>query len=121
MMRALRWHARQDVRLDDVAEPTLVTPGWALVEVDLCGICGTDLGEYKSGPRLITTTPHPLTRQSAPVTLGHEIVGRIRATSDSDSKLADGTRVILDAALRCGNCAACLDGDYNRCRFGGSV
>lgn len=118
-MQAVRWHARGDVRVDEVAEPELPSDDWALVEVSLCGICGTDVGEFKTGPRLIATEPHPLTRQTSPVTLGHEFVGRIVRLAGGGPE--PGTRVTADATLRCGRCSDCLRGDYNLCRFGGSI
>ena len=51
-MRALRWHAAGDVRLDEVPEPGPPAPGMAVVEVAACGICGStdfkaDCGIYK--------------------------------------------------------------------------
>jgi (R,R)-butanediol dehydrogenase/meso-butanediol dehydrogenase/diacetyl reductase len=119
---ALRWHGREDVRLDDVPEPCLRGALDTLVAVALCGICGTDVAETKAGPLMIRTTPHPLTGQAPPVTLGHELVGRVVAQRDEPFRaLAHGQRVTADACLRCGRCAACLRGDYHQCRLGGSI
>ena len=114
-MLALRWHARGDVRLDEVEEPE-PRPGFALVAVDYCGICGSDVAEVAAGPVLIRPEPHPLTGQAPPLTLGHELSGRVVAGS-----LSDGTRVTVDACWRCGDCEACAVGDYHLCRYGGSV
>ena len=55
-MNALRWHARKDVRLDDVPEPTAAR-GEVLVRVAACGICGSDLHEYLDGPVYIPRAP----------------------------------------------------------------
>lgn len=120
-MRALRWHARDDVRLDEVDEPVPNEVADALIEVSLCGICGSDAAELRAGPSMIRTSPHPITGQSAPITLGHEIVGRVVASSPSGGGLPVGSRVTVDACIRCGACAACLRGDYHLCRRGGSV
>jgi (R,R)-butanediol dehydrogenase / meso-butanediol dehydrogenase / diacetyl reductase len=121
-MIALRWHGRGDVRLDDVPEPTLGGDLDTLVEVALCGICGTDVAEFRSGPLMIRTSPHPLSGQAPPVTLGHELVGRVVAQSAHPVQpLTGGQRVTADACLRCGRCAACQRGDYHRCRVGGSI
>jgi (R,R)-butanediol dehydrogenase / meso-butanediol dehydrogenase / diacetyl reductase len=57
-MKAARFHARGDIRIDDVPEPA-VRPGTVKVEVEWCGICGTDLHEYLEGP--IFTPPARLT------------------------------------------------------------
>lgn len=120
-MRALRWHDRGDVRLDDVPEPQTTAGFEALVEVSRCGICGSDLAEVRFGPFLIRPTPHPISGQGPPVTLGHELVGTLRSGSSPDGRITAGMRVTVDACLRCGSCAACLHGDYHRCRLGGSI
>jgi (R,R)-butanediol dehydrogenase / meso-butanediol dehydrogenase / diacetyl reductase len=112
---ALRWHARGDVRLDEVREPES-RPGFALVAVDYCGICGSDVAELAAGPVLIRPEPHPLTGQAPPLTLGHEVSGRV-----VEGRLPEGSRVTVDACWRCGRCEACADGDYHLCRYGGSV
>lgn len=120
-MRALRWHGRDDVRLDDVPEPVPDEHNDALIEVTLCGICGTDTAELRFGPGMIRTTPHPLTGQSAPVTLGHEFVGTLLHGSSPDGAIATGSRVTVDACIRCNRCRACQRGDYHLCRYGGSI
>lgn len=119
-MKALRWHGRTDVRLEDVAEPE-PQPGTAVIAVRLCGICGTDLAEYRDGPQMIRMSPHPLSGQSPPVTLGHELVGTVMSGGSPDGTIGEGARVTVDACLRCGHCEACVRGDYHRCRYGGSV
>jgi threonine dehydrogenase-like Zn-dependent dehydrogenase len=60
-MRAARFHGRKDIRVDDVALPEL-TPGKALVEVEWCGICGSDLHEYLEG---VSTILLPLPNRQA--------------------------------------------------------
>jgi (R,R)-butanediol dehydrogenase / meso-butanediol dehydrogenase / diacetyl reductase len=108
------------VRLEDVPEPK-PKAGEALVEVALCGICGTDLAEFTSGPQMISLRAHPLSGQAPPITLGHELVGRVLEGSSPDGSIAVGARVTVDACLRCGSCPACVRGDYHLCRFGGSI
>jgi (R,R)-butanediol dehydrogenase/meso-butanediol dehydrogenase/diacetyl reductase len=120
-MKALRWHGRGDVRVEQVPEPEPTAQLDAIVAVDRCGICGTDLAEYRSGPGMIRPSPHPLTGQAPPVTLGHELVGTLVSGGSPDGTVQPGARVTVDACLRCGRCPACLRGDYHRCRVGGSV
>ncbi len=70
---ALRWHGRRDVRLEEVEDPPPPGPGEVQLRILWCGICGTDVEEYRNGPIFIPTDgPHPLTGRSAPLTLGHE-------------------------------------------------
>ena len=47
-MRAARLHGNQDVRVDDVPLP-VPSPGKALIEIEWCGICGSDLHEFLEG------------------------------------------------------------------------
>lgn len=120
-MRALRWHGRGDLRLDDVPEPPEPGPGEALVEVAYAGICGTDLHEFAHGPNLIRDAPHPLTGVRPPVTLGHEFSGRVVALGSPVPGIEVGTRVAVDPCLRCGTCRWCRHGEYHICAKGGSV
>ena len=66
-MRALRFHAARDLRIEDVPAPSTPGEGQVLVRVVTCGICGTDLHEYVAGPIVTPVEPHPLTgaQQSA--------------------------------------------------------
>ena len=107
LMLALRWHAAGDLRLEELADPEAPEPGMAIVDVSLCGICGTDLAEYRAGPKMIRPTPHPLTGRTPPITLGHEFSGRVVAASDAE-RWPQGTRVTADACWRCGQCEACV-------------
>lgn len=113
-MRALRWHGRRDVRVDDVEPPLPPGPHEVTVSVEWSGICGTDVEEYLHGPLLVPVTPHPLTGASAPLTLGHEVVGRVSA-SGAGSGVGEGTLVALDGYYFCGTCDACRRHDVNQC------
>lgn len=120
-MRALRWHGRDDLRVDSVDEPATPGPGWALIEVSYCGVCGTDLHEYTAGPVMIRSGPHPLTGHSPPITLGHEMSGTVVALGSEASGVRIGSRVAVDPCLRCGDCYWCRRGEYHICATGGSV
>ena len=73
-VRAVRWHARGDVRLDEVPVPT---PGdtEVLLRIEAAAICGTDVDEVRLGPITVPVRPHPVNGRTAPMTLGHEMVG----------------------------------------------
>lgn len=120
-MLALRWHNQGDLRLDDVPEPSSPQQGHAVIEVAYCGVCGTDLHEYSHGPVIIRTKPHPLTGQSPPVTLGHEMSGTVRALGSEIPGIEPGTRVAVDPCLRCGVCRWCTRGEYHICPKSGSL
>jgi 2-desacetyl-2-hydroxyethyl bacteriochlorophyllide A dehydrogenase len=118
-MRALRWFGRGDVRLVDTEVPA-PGPGEALIAVTLCGVCGSDSEEYRFGPVVVPVEPHPLTGRSAPLTLGHEVVGVV-AEAGPGVALDPGTPVVPDVVLGCGRCWWCARGDYPLCERGAAL
>ena len=58
-MKALRFHGRKDLRVEDVEEPNACGPHQVVVRNSYCGICGTDLHEYNHGPIQVPEKPHP--------------------------------------------------------------
>jgi (R,R)-butanediol dehydrogenase / meso-butanediol dehydrogenase / diacetyl reductase len=107
-VRAVVWHGRDDVRVEEVAEPPEPGFGEVKVSVEWCGICGTDLEEWRNGPRFIPVgEPHPLTGRSAPLVLGHEVSGEVAAVGPGVSGLQEGDLVALDALISCGECWWC--------------
>ena len=121
-MKAARFHGPGDIRIDDVPEPT-VGPGQVKVDVEWCGICGTDLHEYLEGPIFIPPkgSPHPLTGEEMPVVMGHEFAGVVSEVGDGVTHLKEGDRVVVEPYDVCGECAACRSGRYNICRKLGFV
>lgn len=113
-MRAARWWARGDIRVEEIPDPGPPPEGWVRLSVDACGICGTDVEEFTSGPNVIPTEPHVLTGRSAPLTLGHEAVGVVEEAG-SGVDLAPGTRVAVEANLFCGKCWWCVRHEYQLC------
>jgi (R,R)-butanediol dehydrogenase/meso-butanediol dehydrogenase/diacetyl reductase len=114
-MRAVRWHGRFDVRVEDVPKARAPGPHEVRVRVAWCGLCGSDLHEYRSGPFRIPLRPHPVTGQSAPIVLGHEISGWVDAIGSATPGLREGDLVALNALLPCGTCRPCLRGDVHLC------
>ncbi len=115
-MLALRWHGRGDVRLDDIPPPPPPGAGEVQLAVEWCGICGTDVEEYHSGPHFIPAgAPHPLTGRMAPLTLGHEFSGTVVARGPGVADLAVGDRVAVDALIFCGTCYWCKRHQVSLC------
>jgi 6-hydroxycyclohex-1-ene-1-carbonyl-CoA dehydrogenase len=79
--------------------------GQVVVEIAGCGVCHTDLGYYYDGVR--TNLPLPLT-------LGHEISGRVVAAGAGAEKWV-GQSVIVPAVIPCGECEACKRGKGTIC------
>lgn len=80
-MRAAVYHGPNKVEVAEIPEPD-PAPGTVKLRVGFNGICGTDLHEYYAGPIFVPTSPHPLTHQELPLTLGHEFSGTITAVGD---------------------------------------
>jgi threonine dehydrogenase-like Zn-dependent dehydrogenase len=112
-MRALRWYAAGDLRLDDVERPA-VGPGQALIQVERVGLCGTDLEEYLHGPLDIPVGhPHPRSGAQAPLAQGHEVLGRVVECPDRPEWV--GRCVIPDVVEGCGHCWWCLRHEEGLC------
>lgn len=114
-MRAIRWHGRLDVRLDEVEPPSAPLDAEVQVRVVSCGICGSDVGEFNDGPLFIPTRPHPLTGRAAPITLGHEVCGEVVAAGPSADQGLIGRLVAVDGIISCGTCWACREHRVNLC------
>ena len=114
-MRAARFHTAHDIRIEDVPEPTITAPDELLLEVALCGICGTDLHEYTSGPIVTPVDPHPLTGATLPQILGHEFSARVVEVGPAVRGARVGDRVSVMPAIVCGHCWACRHGKANLC------
>ncbi|WP_020671801.1 2,3-butanediol dehydrogenase [Amycolatopsis nigrescens] len=115
-MKAAVWYGAHDVRVEE----TPVRPpedGEVTIEVAYCGICGSDLHEYTSGPHAIpVTVPHPQSGTRAPLVLGHEFAGTVVELGSGVPEVAVGDRVAVEPHYRCGTCPRCVAGEYNVCR-----
>ena len=74
-------------------------PGEALVQVQACGVCHTDL-HYREGG----------INDDFPFLLGHEAAGVVEAVGDGVTDVAPGDFVILNWRAVCGQCRACRRG-----------
>lgn len=98
-MRALRFHAAKDLRVEEVEAISKPGPGQVTIKNKFVGICGTDLHEYAAGPIFIPTEPHPLTGAKAPQTLGHEFGGEVTAVGEGVRSLKVGDRVSVQPLI----------------------
>lgn len=98
-MKALRFHAAKDLRLEDVPKPENPAPGQVLIRNRFVGICGTDLHEYAYGPIFIPVEPHPYSGASGPQILGHEFGGVVEAVGEGVSAVRPGDRVSVQPLI----------------------
>jgi 2-desacetyl-2-hydroxyethyl bacteriochlorophyllide A dehydrogenase len=104
-MPAVVFTAQQRIELQDRPRPTL-RPDQVLVEVDLCGICGSDLHASQL-PQVYR----------GDCVLGHESTGRVVAVGDNVADWAAGQRVAVNPNGNVdGSCVYCRSGRPNFCR-----
>jgi S-(hydroxymethyl)mycothiol dehydrogenase len=75
-------------------------PGEAVVQIQTCGVCHTDL-HYREGG----------INDEFPFLLGHEAAGVVEAVGEGVVNVAPGDFVVLNWRAVCGNCRACLRGE----------
>lgn len=114
-MKAAKWYAKKDIRVENVSEPSAPKAGEVKIKVAWCGICGSDLHEYAAGPIFIPTEAHPLTGVKAPLILGHEFSGTVVEVGAGVNNVKVGDLVAPDACQHCGECLPCRIGRYNVC------
>jgi (R,R)-butanediol dehydrogenase / meso-butanediol dehydrogenase / diacetyl reductase len=114
-VRALRFHAAHDLRVEELAEPPAPAPDEVVVRVAACGICGTDLHEYAAGPIVTPVEPHPLTGAQNPQILGHEFAGDVVVTGSAVTRVREGDRIAIMPLAYCGECAYCRRGLQHLC------
>ena len=98
-MRAIRWHARNDVRLDQVPVPPPPGPGEVRIAVAWSGICGTDREEWRHGPLFIAgNAPHPLTGREETVRMTADMLGSLLRAPLYSPVLASGLPLAIEQA-----------------------
>jgi len=102
-MRAAVLSSPGDLSVRDVELPEC-PPGGALIKVEACAVCPTDIKMARAGHRDL----------SYPRILGHEVVGRIEE-ADEPLPARRGDRVQIWPGLVCGACRPCLNGQDNLC------
>ena len=104
-MKALTWHGKRDVRVDDVPDPRIQEPTDAVVRITTTAICGSDLHLYEVlGPFL----------EEGDV-LGHEPMGIVEAVGAEVTQIAPGDRVVIPFNISCGQCYMCDKGLQSQC------
>jgi len=96
-MRAVCWYGAEDVRVERVADPTILNPRDAIVRVTRTAICGSDLHLYGGF----------IPGMSAGDILGHEFMGEVVEVGKGTSGVKRGDRVVVPFAIACGHCFFC--------------
>ena len=104
-MKAVVWRGKRDMRVETVADPSIVNPHDAIVRVTSTAICGSDLHLYNGfipGMR-----PGDI--------MGHEFVGEIVDTGRACEDVRPGDRVLVMCAISCGRCWYCRHRMFAAC------
>ncbi len=104
-MKALCWHATNDVRIDNVPDPKIADPTDCIIKVTSTAICGSDLHLYDG---------FMPTMQEGDV-LGHEPMGEVVEVGKAVTKLKKGDRVVVPFCIACGSCWFCTHQMYSLC------
>lgn len=96
-MKALCWFGKEDVRIEHVADPTIINPSDMIIRVTLAAICGSDLHIYDG---------YIPTMERGDV-LGHETMGEVVAVGKEVTKHKVGQRVVIPFCIGCGHCYYC--------------
>ena len=104
-MRAVTWHGKRDVRVDDVPDPVIQEPTDAVLRITTTAICGSDLHLYE--------VMGPFMREGD--VLGHEPMGIVEEVGAEVRDLAPGDRVVIPFQISCGHCYMCDQGLHTQC------
>ena len=104
-MKAVTWHGKRDVRVEEVPDPKIEVATDAIIEITSTNICGSDLHLYEVLGAFMT--PGDI--------LGHEPMGVVREVGDDVTNLAVGDRVVIPFQISCGSCYMCDMQLYTQC------
>jgi threonine dehydrogenase-like Zn-dependent dehydrogenase len=104
-MRALCWHGKNDVRVENVPDPQIINSRDAIIKVTSTAICGSDLHLYDA---------YIPTLEAGDI-LGHEFMGEVVEVGRDVHNLKVGDRVVVPFPIACGSCFFCKRELYSCC------
>jgi (R,R)-butanediol dehydrogenase/meso-butanediol dehydrogenase/diacetyl reductase len=104
-MKAARYYASRDVRVDDITLPAL-RDDEVKIDIAYCGICGSDKHMFERPGRPNAKVPY---------IMGHEFSGVVSAIGKDVKKIKEGDRVVVNPLYVCHQCYACRHGYPNLC------
>jgi threonine dehydrogenase-like Zn-dependent dehydrogenase len=104
-MKALTWHGKRDVRIDEVPDPQIQEPTDAVIKVTSTAICGSDLHLYEVLGAFLSEGD----------ILGHETMGVVEQVGSDVTSIAPGDRVVVPFNISCGSCWMCSRGLFAQC------
>ncbi len=104
-MKAVTFHGKRDVRVDEVPDPTIEQPTDAIVRVTSSGICGSDLHLYEVMGAFMDEGD----------ILGHEPMGIVEEVGPEVQHIKPGDRVVIPFNISCGHCYMCEQQLFSQC------
>jgi threonine dehydrogenase-like Zn-dependent dehydrogenase len=104
-MKALTFHGKRDVRVDEVPDPKIEQPTDAIVRITSTAICGSDLHLYEVLGMFIEEGD----------VLGHEPMGIVEEVGPEVTHIKAGDRVVIPFNISCGDCWMCKQKLFAQC------
>jgi threonine dehydrogenase-like Zn-dependent dehydrogenase len=104
-MRAVTFHGKRDVRVDNVPDPTIEQPTDAIVRITSTGLCGSDLHLYEVLAPFLDEGD----------VIGHEPMGIVEEVGPDVHGIQAGDRVVIPFNISCGHCYMCAKGLQTQC------
>jgi threonine dehydrogenase-like Zn-dependent dehydrogenase len=104
-MKALTYHGKKDVRIEEVPDPVLVQPDDIILRVTATAICGSDLHLYRGKIPALHDGD----------ILGHEFMGIVEETGPGVKAVRKGDRVVIPFVIACGECFHCRLAEFSAC------
>lgn len=104
-MKAVVWHGKEDIRVDNVPDPIVQESTDAIIRITSTAICGSDLHLYSK--------LSPLMREGD--IIGHEPMGMVEEVGRDVTHIAPGDRVVIPFNISCGHCFFCDQHLYSQC------
>jgi threonine dehydrogenase-like Zn-dependent dehydrogenase len=109
MVRAVVQTGPRQIEMREYPRPVLGPATGAVLRVEACGICGSDVEQYKGA----------MGTRGLPMIPGHEPLGIIEEITDETAArwgVRPGDRVAVEIMIPCRSCGRCLAGNYMSCR-----
>jgi threonine dehydrogenase-like Zn-dependent dehydrogenase len=104
-VRALTWHGKRDVRVENVPDPDIREPEDVIIRITSSGVCGSDLHLYEVMGAFMGEGD----------ILGHEPMGIVEETGPEVRDVSVGVRVVVPFNICCGHCWMCSQGLHSQC------
>jgi L-iditol 2-dehydrogenase len=108
-MKAVLLTGIRQMELADVPEPSIKKETEVLLEIEMVGVCGSDVHYYETGRIGSQIIEYPFI-------IGHECAAIVKAVGSSVTRVKVGDQVVVDPAVSCHQCDQCRQGRENTCQ-----